>query len=174
VKALLVITISILFVFACGETEDETTEEKKEENKNLNSPCYKYTPDMYRSPAIEAYIAYGNDTTKSKKPKYTYTYNHEFENGLALFRANCWACHVAKPYEHRRLGAGLANISDKYEQEWLIEYIKSPKAMEAKGDTIALRLRDYDASEMSPQMLSDAEIIEILNYLNSIEEVVTY
>ncbi|MDH5638797.1 MAG: cytochrome c [Nitrospinota bacterium] len=60
------------------------------------------------------------------------------EKAEKLFKRKCYMCHrlSADP----KVGPGLAGVTLRRSDEWLHEWLKSPKAMWKKGDPIALEL----------------------------------
>lgn len=88
------------------------------------------------------------------------------QDGEALFKAKCSACH--KVDGTRMVGPGLAGINDKRSQEWLIDWIRDSQAMIASGDADAVAIfEEYNKSPMIPFAdMSDEEIIAVLNYVD--------
>ena len=92
------------------------------------------------------------------------------QNGEALFKAKCAACHTAT--KARLVGPGLADIDDKRSDEWLISFVKSSQAMIKSGDADAVAVfNEYNKSVMPDQPLSDAEVLAIIDFLDSGESV---
>lgn len=88
------------------------------------------------------------------------------QDGAALFKAKCSACH--KVDGTRMVGPGLAGINEKRSQEWLINWIRDSQAMIASGDADAIAIfEEYNKSPMIPFAdLSDEEIIAMLKYVD--------
>ncbi|WP_340065068.1 c-type cytochrome [Ascidiimonas aurantiaca] len=85
------------------------------------------------------------------------------ENGKALFKANCAACHALNK---RMTGPPLAGIADKYDREWLYSWIRNSAAMIADGDPQAIAIwEEYNRVPMNafPQ-LSNEDIDDIIAY----------
>ena len=95
------------------------------------------------------------------------TVSVEAQDGEALFKAKCSACHTVGT--KKLVGPGLAGISDKRTQEWLISWIKDSQALIASGDADAIAVfEEYNKSPMIPFAdLSDADVIAMLDYIKS-------
>ncbi len=89
------------------------------------------------------------------------------QDGEALFKAKCTACHSVGT--KKLVGPGLAGISDKRTQEWLVSWIKDSQAMIASGDADAVAIfEEYNKSPMIPFAdMSDEEIIAMLDYIEA-------
>ncbi|PCJ27916.1 MAG: hypothetical protein COA97_03005 [Flavobacteriales bacterium] len=89
------------------------------------------------------------------------------QDGEALFRSKCAACHSVGT--SKLVGPGLAGISDKRTQEWLITWIKDSQKMIASGDLDAIAIfEEFNKSPMIPfSDLSDEEIISMLDYIKA-------
>ena len=48
-------------------------------------------------------------------------------SGEKLFKQNCTACHMIS--DQRLVGPGLAGVTEKYEKEWLIKWIRNSQAL---------------------------------------------
>lgn len=85
------------------------------------------------------------------------------EEGKALFKANCNACHHL---ELRLVGPPLKNVHTKHSEDWLLRFIKSSASVIASGDSTAISLfNTYNKVPMPDQNLSDDEIRSILSYI---------
>ncbi len=95
------------------------------------------------------------------------TININAQDGGAIFKAKCSACHSVG--STRLVGPGLAGINEKRSREWLLTWIKDSQAMIASGDADAIAIfEEYNKSPMIPFTdLSDDEIISILNYVDA-------
>jgi cytochrome c551/c552 len=87
------------------------------------------------------------------------------QDGAALFKAKCTACHTVGTT--RLVGPGLAGINEKRTQEWLISWIKDSKAMIESGDADAVAIfEEFNKSPMIPFAdLSNEEIIAMLDFI---------
>lgn len=83
--------------------------------------------------------------------------------GKKLFNTYCASCHkLDKP----STGPALAGVTDKYEQEWLIKWIRNNVELRNSGDAQAIKVyeeNDGKAMSIFPQ-LKDEDIINILQY----------
>lgn len=89
--------------------------------------------------------------------------------GEALFKANCTSCHLV---QGKRIGPELKGMSERYEEDWLIRWIKNSQAMIASGDPVAVDLfEEYNRLVMTafPQ-LSDDDVRNIITYVEVEEE----
>ena len=93
-------------------------------------------------------------------------------DGEKLFKQNCTSCHLISNV--RLIGPGLEGVTDKYEKEWLIEWIRNSQALIASGDERAIKIfEEYNKSVMTSFDFSDEEFVALLEYLENppIEEV---
>ncbi len=87
-----------------------------------------------------------------------------YKKGEAIFKANCASCHKV----HTKLvGPALVGVSEKYDKEWLYAWIKNSQALVKAGDPQAVAIfEEYNKSVMNAQNLSNAQIDEVLGYLD--------
>jgi len=83
--------------------------------------------------------------------------------GEALFKSNCAACHKM---DAKAVGPALRGVADKFEKDWLYDWIRNSQAMVAAGDPLAVKLfEENNKMIMTPfPALSDADIDNILAY----------
>jgi predicted CXXCH cytochrome family protein len=83
--------------------------------------------------------------------------------GAAIFKQKCTACHGI---EKAVVGPALKGIDTKYDEAWLIKWIKNAPAFIASGDAQAIKAGEYSPAMMSafPE-LSDDDIINIIAYV---------
>jgi len=83
--------------------------------------------------------------------------------GAAIFKQKCTACHGL---EKAVVGPALKGIDTKYDEAWLIKWIKNAPAFIATGDAQAVKASQYSPAMMSafPE-LSDDDIKNILAYV---------
>ncbi len=83
--------------------------------------------------------------------------------GKALFNQNCAACHALNK---KMTGPALAGVSEKYDREWLYQWIRNSPAMIKAGDPQALKIyNEYNQAAMTPfPTLSDEDLENILAY----------
>ena len=83
--------------------------------------------------------------------------------GKKLFNTNCAACHKLNK---KAVGPALRGVSDKYEKEWLYQWIKNSAVFIKSGDAKAVAIwEEYNKSPMTafPQ-LSNEDIDNIIAY----------
>lgn len=89
-------------------------------------------------------------------------------NGEKLFKANCGACHImGRPMT----GPNLEGVSGRWaDKELLYTWIKNPGAAKATGDPYVMELLaqwEQKSGLMAAQAVSDAEIDDILSYIDA-------
>jgi mono/diheme cytochrome c family protein len=91
--------------------------------------------------------------------------NVNAQDGAALFKAKCAACHTVGT--NKLVGPGLAGINEKRSQEWLLKWIKDAPAFIASGDADAIAVfEEYNKTPMLPfPDMSDADIIAVLDFI---------
>lgn len=91
------------------------------------------------------------------------------EEGEKLFKSYCASCHSAG--SNQLVGPGLAGVYDKYEREWLYEWIKNSSALIESGDAQAIAVYEqYNKVMMPAQPVNNEEIDAILDYIKAYEE----
>ena len=91
-------------------------------------------------------------------------FGDDVANGEKIFKQNCTACHMMT--DARLVGPGLKGITDKYEKEWLISWIRNSQALIASGDERAIAIfEEYNKSVMTSFDFSDDEFSDLLAYL---------
>ena len=87
-------------------------------------------------------------------------------DGEKLFKQNCTSCHTIGG--GRMVGPDLQGVTDKYEKEWLIEWIRNSQALIASGDKRAIQIfEEYNKSVMTSFDFSDEEFVALLEYLEN-------
>ncbi|MCF8371695.1 MAG: cytochrome c [Bacteroidales bacterium] len=87
------------------------------------------------------------------------------QNGKALFEKSCVACHTIGG--GRTVGPDLLGVNQKRDKTWLISFIKSSQGFIKSGDADAMALfNEFMKIPMPDQNLTDAEINQILQYIN--------
>ncbi len=102
----------------------------------------------------------------------SFAFADDVESGEKLFKQNCTACHMMT--QARLVGPGLEGVTDKYEKEWLIKWIRNSQELIASGDERAIKIfEEYNKSVMNSFDFSDQEFSDLLAYLASppVEEV---
>ena len=93
-----------------------------------------------------------------------YLFADDIEKGEKLFKQNCTACHMMS--EAKLVGPGLKGVTDKYEKEWLIKWIRNSQELVASGDERAIKIfEEYNKSVMNSFDFSDDEFSDLLAYL---------
>ncbi|MEC7646090.1 MAG: c-type cytochrome [Bacteroidota bacterium] len=88
----------------------------------------------------------------------------DVQSGEKLFKQNCTACHSMTTA--RLVGPGLEGVTDKYEKEWLIKWIRNSQEMIASGDERAIAIyEEYNKVAMTAFDFSDQEFSDLLAYL---------
>ncbi len=85
--------------------------------------------------------------------------------GAAIFKQKCTACHaIGKAV----VGPALKGIDSKYDEAWLIKWIKNAPAFIATGDPQAVKASEFSPAMMSafPE-LSDDDIKNIVAYVKA-------
>ena len=83
--------------------------------------------------------------------------------GKALFNANCAACHKL---DKKATGPALRGVADKYEKDWMYEWIKDSQGLIKSGDSkaVALFAENNNSVMTSFPALTDGDIDNILAY----------
>ena len=83
--------------------------------------------------------------------------------GKALFNANCAACHHL---DKKMTGPALRGVGDKYEKQWLYDWVHNSSAMVKAGDAQAVAIfEEFNGSVMTPfPQLSNEDIDNIIAY----------
>ena len=83
--------------------------------------------------------------------------------GAAIFKQKCTACHAL---EKAVVGPALKGIDTKYDEAWLLKWIKNAPAFIASGDARAVKASEYSPAMMSSfTELSDDDIKNIIAYV---------
>ncbi len=92
-----------------------------------------------------------------------------YSQGEALFKAKCNTCHAVDKNSTGPLLKGVkAKWTDAGEGELLYDWVRNSKTLIAGGTSkMALAIKDFSGSEMSPQQASNEEIDQILDYVDN-------
>jgi mono/diheme cytochrome c family protein len=83
------------------------------------------------------------------------------ERAQAAFGGKCYSCHNVGGGDKQ--GPDLKGVTERRSKEWLHEFVKSPAAMNSKGDPAAAQLfKRFAPTVMPDQALTPEEIDEIL------------
>ncbi len=86
--------------------------------------------------------------------------------GEKTFKTVCSACHSVG--KGKLVGPDLSGVTGKYDEKWLISFIKSSQSMVKKGDPKAVKAFNDNAKIVMPdQNLTDLQIKEVLNYIKT-------
>jgi len=92
------------------------------------------------------------------------------QNGKALFDKACIVCHTIGG--GKTIGPDLIGVGAKRDKEWLMSFIKSSQSLIKSGDAEATAIfEEFMKIPMPDQNFTDAEISQILEYINSSEGV---
>ena len=84
--------------------------------------------------------------------------------GEGNFTTYCGACHTIG--EGLRVGPDLAGIHERRSQEWLEQFVKSSQSLIKSGDADAAAIAaEFNGIVMPDALISDQQIIEVLNYI---------
>ncbi len=87
------------------------------------------------------------------------------QDGAALFKANCAACHTIG--KGRLVGPDLKGVTNKRSEEWLAKFIKASQALISSGDADAKAIFDEYKVAMPDFNLPDADIKAMIDYIAS-------
>jgi cytochrome c oxidase cbb3-type subunit III len=92
-----------------------------------------------------------------------------YSQGEALFKAKCNTCHAV---DKNSTGPWLKGVKAKWndagEGELLYDWVRNSKSLIAGGKSqMAMAIKDFSGSEMSPQQASNEEIDQILDYVDN-------
>lgn len=83
--------------------------------------------------------------------------------GLEIFEGNCQQCHKVN---ERLVGPALANVWERQDVPWIINFIKYPQKVIDSGDEYAVALyEEYNQYMPNHDFLKDEEILSILAYV---------
>lgn len=84
--------------------------------------------------------------------------------------AVCSACHSIG--KGKLVGPDLKGVSDRYEQQWLISFIRSSQTMVKNGDEAAIKVFEENMKIPMPDnpSFTDEQIIGLLNYIENYVE----
>ncbi|KAA3650241.1 MAG: cytochrome C [Bacteroidetes bacterium] len=90
------------------------------------------------------------------------------EDGEKLFKSYCASCHSTG--SNQLVGPGLAGVSDKYEREWLYNWIKDSQGLIASGDADAVAIfEEFNKIPMPAQPVNNEQIDAILDFIKASE-----
>ena len=84
--------------------------------------------------------------------------------GEKIFKQNCTACHMIT--DAKLVGPGLKGVTEKYEKEWLVKWIRNSQKLIESGDARAIKIfEEYNKSVMNSFYFDDSEFSDLLAYL---------
>lgn len=88
------------------------------------------------------------------------------QNGEALFRKNCSACHSVG--DGRLVGPDLKGVTTKRSESWIIKFVTSSQSLIKSGDADAVAIfEEFNKIQMPDQALSEPEIKDVMAYIAS-------
>ncbi len=86
------------------------------------------------------------------------------QDGEEIFKINCAACHTVGG--GKLVGPDLQGIPSQRNEDWLVEWIRSSRAMVDSGDSLAVQVfHDYNKIPMPDQNLTNSEIQAVIQYI---------
>ena len=91
-------------------------------------------------------------------------FGNDIQNGEKIFKQNCTACHMIT--DTKLVGPGLKGVTEKYEKEWLVKWIRNSQKLIESGDPRAIKIfEEYNKSVMNSFYFDDSEFSDLLAYL---------
>lgn len=91
------------------------------------------------------------------------------QDGGQLFKQNCAVCHSIG--KGKLVGPDLKGTHSKYEEEWLLKWIKSSQSLVKKKDPLAVKaFNDNNQIPMPDQNLPDGDIKAIIGFIKAESE----
>jgi copper(I)-binding protein/mono/diheme cytochrome c family protein len=89
--------------------------------------------------------------------------------GEQIFRTRCATCHTVTGNELAgALGPDLLGVTQRREQQWLLDWLKAPDQMLKKKDPIAMELyKQYNSLAMPNMRLHKDEALALLDYIDA-------
>lgn len=85
-------------------------------------------------------------------------------DGETTFQTICVACHTIGG--GRLVGPDLQDVRSRHSDEWMIQFVQHSQQMVNDGDPAAVAIfEEYAQVPMPDQPLTDAEVIEVLDYI---------
>lgn len=86
------------------------------------------------------------------------------EQGRETFETLCTACHTIG--QGTRLGPDLEGVTQRRDEEWLIDFVQRSQDLIASGDPVATELfQEFDQLVMPDQPLTDGQVRDVLAYI---------
>ena len=150
--------IPLATLVSCGG--GETTEASKPGNPNVTKDApieIKDTKASYSGKGIGTYTQVDLGALTESQA----------EEGKAIFESKCLACHEMD--DIKKVGPGLAGITQRRTPEWIMNMITNPVEMTQK-DPMAMKLLEETLSQMTFQDVDDAQAKALLAYFKFEDE----
>lgn len=86
--------------------------------------------------------------------------------GQELFTVNCAGCHE---FRRRQIGPALGGVTKFRSREWLLEFVRGPLAMAARGDPQAMALLEHNRVPMpSFAYLPESDLAAIFAHIDKV------
>ncbi len=161
--SLLVVVLSLLII-SCGGND-----EKKSKKEKVKIGNYQKKKTEKKEAVAETKTQTSNLENKGIGPVKSVTLgeidNKMVEEGKAIFKAKCTACHkIGK----RFIGPDLTGVTKKQSPEWIMNMILNPDEMVKKDPDAKALLMEFNAP-MANQSLKEEEARKILEYFRTLE-----
>lgn len=92
----------------------------------------------------------------------------QIKNGKKVFqRKACGGCHKIGGDQATAVGPDLKDVTERRDPKWLKEWIKDPRIMQNANDPIYAELFKKYPTKMPYLKISDADIEDLLKYIES-------
>lgn len=88
--------------------------------------------------------------------------------GQTIFERTCFACHTIG--EGIRVGPDLEGVHERREADWLRRWMADPVGMGRTDPLGQQLLAEFNGVPMAPTLLSEAEIEQVLEYIQEVSE----
>lgn len=85
--------------------------------------------------------------------------------GEKTFKTICSACHTIG--KGKLVGPDLKGVHNKYDEKWIISFVRSSQTMVKKGDPRAVKIFNEFKIPMPDNNLTDAQIRDVIAYIKS-------
>lgn len=87
------------------------------------------------------------------------------KKGMTLFMQKCFICH---DLDNKKLAPPLRNITREVPPEFILNMIVNPTEMQKQDPRAQAQMKKYNNLPMLDQQLSQADALNILDYLRSV------
>ncbi len=88
----------------------------------------------------------------------------DVDHGKKLFQQNCSACHKLGT---RLVGPDLIGVTQRRDFDWIVRFVHNSQELVKAGDETAVKLFEEYKVVMPPQPLTEADIKDVLAYIES-------